>query len=96
MDYYYYEFLQMLVVFGSGICIAVPAIAITLYTKLKRKKIEEENKTNRLALAYQILAQRPEVSMDEVKELVMLTSTEKIPGIDVEKEFTVISDNNKK
>lgn len=55
-----------------GIIIGTPLYFV--YKKkqidLQRKQIEEEHRTNNLALAYQILSARPEVTMEEVKQLV--------------------------
>lgn len=55
-----------------GITIGTPLYFV--YKKkqieLQRSKIEEEHRTNNLALAYQILSARPKVTMEEVKQLV--------------------------
>ena len=55
-----------------GILIGTPLYFV--YKKkqidLQKKKIEEEHRTNNLALAYQILSARPEITMEDVKQLV--------------------------
>lgn len=47
---------------------------------LEKSKLIEEHRTNNLALAYQILSTRPEVSMDEVMMLVDLNDKNQIQG----------------
>lgn len=57
------------------ICLSIVAIVFISdgYEKVssyKMKKLEEEHKTANLALAYQILSTRPEMTLDDVKLLI--------------------------
>ena len=70
----YYELIEMVVGFICIIGIAVPSVGFPLLYYYKKKKLEEEHRTNNLALAYQILSKRPEVTMEEVKELIVLSA----------------------
>ena len=69
----YEEALEMILGFAGTFVILIPSIGFPLFYKYKRRKLEEEHRTNNLALAYQIMSQRPEVTMEEVKELVALS-----------------------
>lgn len=70
---YYYEVIEMIVGFIGVIGILIPSVGFPLAYSYKKKKLEEEHRTNNLALAYQIMSKRPEVSLDEVKQLIVLS-----------------------
>lgn len=71
-----YEIVEMIVGIVGAIGIIIPSVGIPLYFSYKKKKLQEEHRTNNLAIAYQILSQRPEVTMDEVKKLMVLSAAD--------------------
>lgn len=75
---FYSEVLEMAVGFIGIIGIIIPSVGFPLAYHYKKKKLEEEHRTNNLALAYQILSQRPEISLEEVKELIALSGGNQI------------------
>lgn len=79
---FYYEVLEMLVGFVGIIGILIPSVGFPLAYYYKKKKLEEEHRTNNLALAYQILSQRPELTLDDVKELIALSGGVEPPKLD--------------
>lgn len=79
---FYYEIIEMAVLFIGIIGVVIPSVGIPLVYSYKKRKLEEEHKTNNIALAYQILSQRPEVTMDEVKELIVLSGGAEPPKIE--------------
>ena len=82
MDFYSSQVWEAAVVFAGLIGIVVPSVGIVLGTSFKRRKMEEEHRTNNLALAYQILASRPEVTMNDVKELISVSGSPELKGIE--------------
>ena len=78
----YEEVLEMMVGFIGTVMVLIPSVGFPLFYKYKRRKLEEEHRTNNLALAYQILNQRPEVTMDEVKQLIALSGSSDLLGLE--------------
>lgn len=62
--------LGALIVCLTGICIVQGQPILDAFTGYKQKKLEEEHKTTNLALVYQILNARPELSLEEVVALI--------------------------
>ena len=73
---FYTEIIELAIVFIGIIGTIIPSVGFPLAYYYKKKKLEEEHRTNNLALAYQILSQRPEVTLDDVKELIALSGGE--------------------
>lgn len=55
-----------------GIVIAVPLDYLhrSKQIRYEKWKLEQESQTNKLALAYKILSERPEVTIEQVQQLV--------------------------
>lgn len=68
----YYEIIEMAVAFIGIIGTVIPSVGIPLTYYYKKRRLIEEHRTNNLALAYQILNSRPELTLEQVKELVAL------------------------
>lgn len=69
----WYEVVEMAVGFIGIVAVVIPSVGFPLCYCYKKRKLEEEHRTNNLALAYQILSKRPEVTMEEVKDLIRLS-----------------------
>lgn len=54
----------------SIVTIVVVSIAIPSFSNYQKQKLIEDRKTNNLALAYQILQARPDVTIDDVQRLI--------------------------
>lgn len=50
--------------------IVVASIAIPSYSSFQKQKMIEDRKTNNLALAYQIMSARPEVTIEDIQHLI--------------------------
>lgn len=71
-----HEIIEMVIGMVGIIGIICVSTSIPFRYYYSKKKLEEEHRTNNLALAYQILDKRPEVSLDDVKELIQLSGGE--------------------
>lgn len=58
------------IICGTGIFICEGSAIIDAVSNYKKKKLEEEHKTTNLALVYQILSARPELSLEEVMTMI--------------------------
>lgn len=58
------------IICATGIFISEGDKIIKAVSEYKNKKLDEERKTTNLALVYQILSARPELSLEEVLALV--------------------------
>ena len=67
------ELYETLVVFGGITLIVAISVTVPLVFKFKHSKMLEEHKTNNLALAYQILQARPELSLEDVQKLIEMS-----------------------
>lgn len=64
-----------LIICASIVAIVTVCVSGERYSIYKLKKMEEESKTAKLALTYQMLAARPELSLEEIQRYI--DSTEK-------------------
>lgn len=64
--------------------ISVVSIVVPSYTSYKKQKMIEERKTNNLALAYQIMSARPDVTLADVEHLISISG--KLGLVDKENE----------
>lgn len=79
---YVYELLEIVAVFIGIIGVVIPSVGFPLAYYYKKRKLIEEHRTNNLALAYQILTKRPELTLDQVKELVVLSGGSEVAKLD--------------
>lgn len=77
-----YEVYEIIAVFLGIIGVVIPSVGIPLAYYYKKRKLIEEHRTNNLALAYQILTKRPELTLDQVKELVVLSGGSEVAKLD--------------
>lgn len=78
----YPEILEMIVAFMGIIGTVIPSVGIPLAYSYKKRRLIEEHRTNNLVLAYQILNKRPELTLEQVKELVALCGDTEIPKLE--------------
>lgn len=55
------------------IIVSVVSIVVPSYTSYKKQKMIEERKTNNLALAYQIMSARPDVTIEDIEHLISIS-----------------------
>ena len=60
----------MMIMWLSIVAIVVVSIAIPSYSNYQKQKLIEDRKTNNLALAYQILQARPDITIEDIQRLI--------------------------
>lgn len=73
----FWFYITMIVLIGS-VC-GIITKAIDSKTKLRRKQLEENAKTNNLALIYQIINTRPDITVQEIGQLLQLSDNSMTP-----------------
>lgn len=57
----------------SIVAIVVVSIVIPSFSNYQKQKLIEDRKTNNLALAYQILQARPDITIEDIQRLIMMS-----------------------
>ena len=60
----------MMIMWLSIVVIVVVSIAIPSYSNFQKQKLIEDRKTNILALTYQILSARPDITIEDIQKLI--------------------------
>ena len=63
----------MMIMWLSIVTIVVASIAIPCYSNYQKQKLIEDRKTSVLALTYQILSARPDITMEDIQKLIELS-----------------------